>query len=260
LVSRRRDLRASLLAGNHGKKEETPTFTRFVTERWLTTYPTSVGNRPSSIREKEIHVRIHLLPVLGRLRLDKINGEVVARLFAHLRAKLPNKKPLAEKTIKNIRATLRRILASAKEWGVISAIPDLPRVKAPDAGGEQLALSWGDIDWYNHLVVFRRSSTRRIVGPTKSGRERKVPLTAKLEAALRKIKHLRGDRVFCNPDGKPLKLDQMHEHLWTVSRRAGLRRLRWHDLRHSFGSDRRRRSRASPSFRCSSGWGTPRSR
>jgi hypothetical protein len=24
--------------------------------------------------------RIHLLPVLGRLRLDKINGEVVARL------------------------------------------------------------------------------------------------------------------------------------------------------------------------------------
>ena len=33
--------------------------------------------------------------------------------------------------------------------------------------GEQLALSWADIDWHNHLVVFRRSSTRGIVGPTK---------------------------------------------------------------------------------------------
>jgi integrase len=169
------------------------------------------------------------LPVLGRLRLDKISGEVVARLFARLRTKLPDKKALAEKTIKNVRATLRRILASAKEWGEIPAIPDLPRVKVPESSwnfftweetqrllaacrdeeerallmfavhtgaraGEQLALSWGDIDWHNHLVVFRRSSTRGIVEPTKSGRERKVPLTGKLEAALRRIKHLRSDR------------------------------------------------------------------
>ena len=265
-----RDLRASLLAGTYGKKEA-PTFQEFVSERWLATYPKSVGNRPTSIREKEIHVRIHLLPVLGRLRLDKISGEVVARLFGRLRTKLPNKKALAEKTIKNVRATLRRILASAKEWGEIPAIPDLPRVKVPESSwdfftweeterllaacrdeeerallmfavhtgaraGEQLALAWGDLDWHNHLVVFRRSSTRGIVGPTKSGRERKVPLTGKLEAALRRIKHLRSDRVFCNPDGASLTLDQLHERFWMVSRRAGLRRLRWHDLRHSFGS------------------------
>ena len=63
-----------------------------------------------------------------------------------------------------------------------------------------------------------------------------MPLTGKLEAALRKIKHLRSDRVFCNPDGSVLTLDQLHERFWMVSRRAGLRRLRWHDLRHSFGS------------------------
>lgn len=129
-----------MLAGTYGKKEA-PTFTEFVNERWLSTYPKSVGNRPSSIREKEIHVRIHLLPALRRLRLDKINGEVVARLFARLRTKLPEKKKsLAEKTIKNIRATLRRILASAKEWGDIAAIPDLPRVKVPES-------SWDFFTW-----------------------------------------------------------------------------------------------------------------
>jgi hypothetical protein len=43
---------------------------------------------------------------LGRLQLDKISGEVVARLFARLRTNPPGKKTLAEKTIKNVRATL----------------------------------------------------------------------------------------------------------------------------------------------------------
>lgn len=33
-----------------------------------------------------------------------------------------------------------------------------------------------------------------------------------------------------------MKLDHLHERLWTACRRAGLREIRWHDLRHSFGS------------------------
>jgi integrase len=85
-------------------------------------------------------------------------------------------------------------------------------------------------------VVFRRSSTRGIVGPTKSGRERKVPLTGKLEAALRKIKHLRSDRVFCNPDGSVLTLDQLHECFCMVSRRAGAAAAALARSRHPFGS------------------------
>jgi integrase len=102
--------------------------------------------------------------------------------------------------------------------------------------GEQLAFEWQDLDQHNKLVVFRRSSTHGIVGPTKTGKERKVPLTATLEAALKGIKHLRGPRVFCNADGTPLTLWQLHERLWSACRRAGLRRIRWHDCRHSFAS------------------------
>jgi integrase len=37
--------------------------------------------------------------------------------------------------------------------------------------GEQLALELGDIDFRSNLIVFRRSSTRGVVGHTKSGRE-----------------------------------------------------------------------------------------
>ena len=61
-----------------------------------------------------------------------------------------------------------------------------------------------------------------------------------LTARLREVGEMCGiavlDQVFCNPDGSVLTLDQLHERFWMVSRRAGLRRLRWHDLRHSFGS------------------------
>jgi len=259
------------------EKKEVPTFSKFVTEQWLPTYPASVGNRPTSIREKKNHVRRHLIPALGRQRLHEIRGQVVDRFFADLRKPKPIGKngtrqhTLSDKSIKNIRATLRRILASAFEWELIDRIPNLPKVKVTDKGwdffsrdevtklvavtrddeeralltfsldtgaraGEQLALEWGDIDWHNNLVVFRRSSTRGEVGPTKSGRERKVPMTERLGEALRRMKHLRGKLVFCRADGKPFTLWQLHERLWSACRRAGLREIRWHDLRHTFAS------------------------
>ena len=112
-------------------------------------------------------------------------------------------------------AILRRILVAAVEWGHLDAVPPLPRIKVLDASfdffakdeaaqlvqaarnqeerlllmfalqtgaraGEQLALEWGDLDWRNNFVVFRRSSTRGVVDHTKSGRERRVPLTQSL--------------------------------------------------------------------------------
>lgn len=182
-----------------------------------------------------------------------------------------SEKQLSSKRVKNVLATLRRVLVSAWEWEVLPVMPRFPRIKTSESpfdfftreesdrllsvardaeerailmfalhtgarAGEQIAFEWPDLDLYNKLCVFRRSSTNGIVGPTKSGKERKVPLTASLEAALRGIRHAKGPRVFCNPDGKPLTLWQLHERLWGSCRRAGLRRIRWHDCRHSFAS------------------------
>jgi integrase len=260
-----RQLRAELLSPSSIAKE-VPTFRKFVEEHWWPTYPHAAGNRASTIKEKDSHLRLYLYPLLGHVSLDRIKGEVVAKLFASLR-----RHGLGEKSVKNVRATLRRILASAVEWGVLEAVPHLPRVKVPESkfdfftpedsrvlvatarnpeeralflfalhtgarAGEQRAVEWGDIDWRNKSVRFRRAIVDGKVGPTKSGKERSVPLTPTLEAALKAIRHLRGPLVFCNPDGSALTLWQLHDRFQYVSRRAGLRQIRWHDLRHTFAS------------------------
>jgi integrase len=124
------------------------------------------------------------------------------------------------------------------DWEVIDKVPKFPEINVPDAAwdfytreetaqllakartaveralllfplhtgaraGEQIAFEWGDIDWRNHLIILRRSSALGRVGPTKTGRERKIPMTAELESALKAAKHLRGRLVFCREDGKP---------------------------------------------------------
>ena len=62
-----------------------------------------------------------------------------------------------------------------------------------------------------------------------------MPLTPELVGALRAIEH-KGEFVFVNEDGTRLRPGQFHELLWGAQRRAGLRRIPWHGLRHSFAS------------------------
>jgi integrase len=260
----------------HGKHEraaarELPSFAQFVDERWLPVYPASVGNRPSTIEEKQRHVRLYLKPALGDLRLDSVTPEAISKLLASMKRKRLPEEMLSPKTIKNVRATLRTILASAVEWGLLPSIPSMRKVKVPEVefdcftaseaaqlvagarndderaillfalrtgarAGEQLALEWGDIDWPNRKVCFRRSRTGKHIGPPKSGKFRKVPLSESLLVALRRVQHLKGPLVFCRANGQTRTLWQLHEILWGACRRAGLRKIRWHDLRHSFAS------------------------
>ncbi|MGH7285169.1 MAG: tyrosine-type recombinase/integrase, partial [Polyangiaceae bacterium] len=167
--------------------------------------------------------------------------------------------------------TLHTILVTALNWEIIEKMPRFPKIKVNDSewdwftaeetstllakartpveyalllfpfdtgarAGEQLGLQWGDIDWQNRKIVFRRAISEGLLGPTKTGKTRHVPLTPALGAALKAIKHLRGKYVFCNENGLPLTLWQLHERLEGTCRRAGLREIRWHDIRHSFAS------------------------
>jgi integrase len=84
---------------------------------------------------------------------------------------------------------------------------------------------------------------RKVRESTKSGRVRTVLLTDPLRDALRDllahraIRSLDGDElVFAGPKGKPLALHDLHRTMRRAARRAGLRLIRWHDLRHSYAS------------------------
>ena len=69
----------------------------------------------------------------------------------------------------------------------------------------------------------------------KSNRHRWVDLTPDLAAALKAIRH-RGELIFCNEDGSMMNPGQFHEVLWAAQKRADLRRITWHELRHSYAS------------------------
>jgi integrase len=109
--------------------------------------------------------------------------------------------------------------------------------------GELLALRWRDVDWAVRLVRVRRSYTRGEFGTPKSRRSsRSVPLADALGGELeRHFQQSRftgdDDLVFTHPLlGTVLDPSKLQKRFKRAVRRAGLRPVRFHDLRHTFGT------------------------
>jgi integrase len=107
--------------------------------------------------------------------------------------------------------------------------------------GELLALRWRDVDFANSAVHVRQSFTNGRVDTPKSSQERTVPMAdevAKALAKLAKRDHDTGDDdlVFCGTKGGHLAGHRLRDRYKTALGDAGLRALRFHDLRHTFGS------------------------
>ncbi|MGH7718977.1 MAG: tyrosine-type recombinase/integrase [Gemmatimonadaceae bacterium] len=109
--------------------------------------------------------------------------------------------------------------------------------------GELIALRWIDVDWQASRLRVRRSYTRQRFGTPKSRRSsRSVPLADRVAGELERH-HQRSayradeDLVFCHPDsGGPLDASKLRKRFGMALGRAGLRKLRFHDLRHTFGT------------------------
>lgn len=99
-----------------------------------------------------------------------------------------------------------------------------------------MALEWGDVDLVAGVLTVRRSSWKGVIGTPKSGRERKVPLTSRLKAALKAVKHLKSELVLCHQDGLPLTQSAIEAALRFGCKKAGLRSIGSHVLRHTFCS------------------------
>ena len=109
--------------------------------------------------------------------------------------------------------------------------------------GELLALRWQDIDWTAGVVRVRRNYTRGQFGTPKSRRSsRAVPLAQRVRDELqlhyeRSRFQAPADLVFCHPElGVVLDPAKLRKRFQAAARRAGLRPVRFHDLRHTFGT------------------------
>lgn len=238
--------------------------------RYIEEYCEANRQKPSTIIQKKLIVEYYLKPRVGSKKLDQVNDSDIQKLKADLR-------DLSPKTTNNALVCLNGILKRAVEWHVIDKMPctikllKVPKVLEPkyyepvtyehlvevaksidprvelfvllggDAGlrcGEIIALEQSDIDFKRGYLVVRRSEWEGHLTVPKSGRERKVTLTARLKAALLRNRHLRGDRVLWRDDGRE-KVTQVLLAKWMsrVQRRAGVKVTGGiHILRHTFCS------------------------
>jgi integrase len=107
--------------------------------------------------------------------------------------------------------------------------------------GELLALRWRDIDWTGSALTISRAMSSGVEGPTKSGHVRRVPLSDQAAAALERLSHREhftgpDELVFGSVLGRALDGSALRRRYKRARDHAGLRPLRWHDLRHTFGS------------------------
>ena len=108
--------------------------------------------------------------------------------------------------------------------------------------GELLALRWADVDWAGSKLTVSRALSARNVTATKSRRVRTVPLSDQAGAALARLAQRTdftapGEYVFCDlAHGRLLDGSALRRRFKAATAAAGLPVLRWHDLRHTFGS------------------------
>jgi len=108
--------------------------------------------------------------------------------------------------------------------------------------GELLGLKWTDIDWFNRKIYVRRTFNHgRFFEPKSRTSKRAIDMTPTVISELKKWKlacpHNELDLVFPNENGKPINSQNMVKRQFLPAiRRAGLREIHFHCLRHTYAS------------------------
>ncbi len=115
--------------------------------------------------------------------------------------------------------------------------------------GEALALRWGDVDFHGRFIEIRRGYVRGRIQTTKSSRIRRVDMSLQLTEALKvhRTESMKkglslglGDLpkyVYTNKAGHLIDQGGLRTRVFKKAlRKAGLREIRIHDLRHTYAT------------------------
>lgn len=224
-------------------------------------------DRPSEVASKEMICRVHLVPALGHLRVDRLDATTIRAYAAKKK-----KEGLAPASIRNHVICISGMLSAARERGLIRRVPrlrwpvvpaadiDVPDLKTATAlataakgqwramvqiasktglrPGELRALRATDVNLRQGELSVRRSAWRQQVGTTKGGRPRVVPLSPKALQILRVHIKKRGPGrlVFPGMGGRMLTRDELKAPLRRACKEAGMHKFSWGSFRHMFAT------------------------
>jgi integrase len=230
---------------------------------WLDKYA-RVNNKPSEVKNKTSALNSHLLPFFGSLPLDKISNEKIDEF-----KDAKNQTGLSPKSINNLLVILSKCLSTAVDWQYLKAMPRIKHLKAQrprfdylseielqklldNSSGqiremillvsktglrfsELIALGWNNVDLGNSpKLIIDKSIVRDIVGTTKGYKIRYIPLVKDVYEMLSN-KDNKDGLVFSKNNRHLVQITCLNS-LHAACKRAGLRDIGWHSLRHTFAS------------------------
>jgi integrase len=155
----------------------------------------------------------------------------------------PEIKPLTEDEAEKLLAAARGFLGGQYHPHMLCALRTGMRL------GELKALQWSDIDFENRQIEVRRSCRRGVVSDTKNHKDRRVDMTPQLAETLQDLRLTQkkraikkggpfSDYVFANNRGEIFLRVPFENALNRCLAAAKLRRIRIHDLRHTYANIR----------------------
>ena len=178
-----------------------------------------------------------------------IDDEVLAVNPAHRLGRITRDKSLKLEIEPLTRDELRLLLDSFKDHFPSYYALALTLARTGMRIGEAIALQWGDIDFNSRFVNIQRGFSYGKIETPKSGKSRRVDMSLQLSETLQKHKHdmkveaLRKgwgavpEWLFVAEKGNPLILQHWKPKVFDKAmEKAGLRKIRIHDLRHTYAS------------------------
>ena len=101
--------------------------------------------------------------------------------------------------------------------------------------GELLALDWSDINFANRLVTIKRNIVNGHIGSPKNNKYRSIYLAQDILGILQTRKKDKG-LLFPDSHGSYLSRFSCRHKLEKFCRKANVKKISWHGLRHSFAS------------------------